>query len=111
MSIEELALDSQGKLGKVNSRREARAVIDRWNVITALEETDKTLKADPFGLTPRDLYEFKEAYMMISDMNNGEMNRFIYTICFQSVFQTNSSLFQGSSGRSVSSCWVNNATR
>ena len=82
LNMEEIKLDSQNKLGKVNSRREARAVIDRWNAMTALEETDNALKADPFGLTNRDLYEFKTAYTMISDMNNGVMDRYFYTICF-----------------------------
>ena len=64
-----------GKLAKLNSRREARAVVDRWNVSTSAEDMDQSLKPDPFGLTARELYEFKEAYVMISEMNGGSMDR------------------------------------
>ncbi len=66
---------ANGKMAKVNSRREARAVIDRWNVLTLAEDVDQALKPDPFGLTARELYEFKEAYAMISEMNGGTMDR------------------------------------
>jgi|LauGreSBDMM110SN_4_FD.fasta_scaffold267326_1 hypothetical protein len=63
------------KLAKLNSRREAHAVVDRWKVSALVEDMDQALKPDPFGPTARDLYEFKEAYAMISEMNGGSMDR------------------------------------